>query len=83
VKEAAEKWGSGNRIVTLYCAENKNEGDLTRLLAARSIDITDREEGAMPEESLALGLKTFATYIVPAIEPEYLTKFPEIIVHFN
>ncbi len=47
------------------------------------VDITDREEGAMPEESLALGLKTFATYIVPAIEPEYLTKFPEIIVHFN
>lgn len=51
VKEAAEKWGSGNRIVTLYCAENKIEGDLTRLLAARSVDITDREEGAMPEES--------------------------------
>lgn len=30
VKEAAEKWGLGTRIVTLYCAENKIEGAVKR-----------------------------------------------------
>lgn len=30
VKEAAEKWGLGTRMVTLYCAENKIEGAVKR-----------------------------------------------------
>ena len=30
VKEAAEKWGLGTRIVTLYCTENKIEGAVKR-----------------------------------------------------
>lgn len=30
VKEAAEKWGLGTRIVTLYCAENKIDGAVKR-----------------------------------------------------
>ena len=30
VKEAAEKWGLGTRMVTLYCAENKIEGVVKR-----------------------------------------------------
>ncbi|HWQ79284.1 MAG TPA: hypothetical protein VN381_10730 [Anaerovoracaceae bacterium] len=47
------------------------------------VDITEREEPAMPERSKKLGLKNYASYIVPAIEEEYLKQFPEIIVHFN
>ena len=47
------------------------------------VDITDREEAATPEETLKLGLKDYTTYLVPAIESEYLDEFPEIIVHFN
>lgn len=30
VKEAAQKWGLGTRVVTLYCAENKIEGVIKR-----------------------------------------------------
>ena len=30
VKEAAEKWGLGTRIIALYCAENKIEGVIKR-----------------------------------------------------
>ena len=47
------------------------------------IDVTDRSEVAMPSETIELGLKNYATYIVPAIEAEYLKAFPEIVVHFN
>jgi hypothetical protein len=47
------------------------------------VDITNREEAATPEETLKLGLKDYATYLVPAIESEYLDEFPEIVVHFN
>ena len=47
------------------------------------VDITDRKEAAMPENSVKLGLRNYAGYLVPAIEPEYLDQFPEIVVHFN
>ena len=30
VKEAAEKWGLGTRIVTLYCADNRIDGVIKR-----------------------------------------------------
>jgi len=47
------------------------------------VDVTDRSEVAMPSETIELRLKNYATYIVPAIEAEYLKGFPEIVVHFN
>jgi len=47
------------------------------------VDVTGRSEVGMPRESIELGLKNYATYIVPAIEAEYLKDFPEIVVHFN
>lgn len=47
------------------------------------VDVTDRSEVAMPSESIELGLKNYASYIVPAIEEEYLKDFPEIVVYFN
>ncbi|QOX62386.1 hypothetical protein FRZ06_02930 [Anoxybacterium hadale] len=47
------------------------------------VDVTDRSEVAMPSETIELGLKNYATYIVPTIEAEYLKDFPEIVVHFN
>jgi AraC family transcriptional regulator len=30
VKEAAEKWGLGTRIVTLYCVEGRLEGSVKK-----------------------------------------------------
>ena len=47
------------------------------------VDVTGRSEARLPSESIELGLKNYATYIVPAIEAEYLKDFPEIVVHFN
>ncbi len=47
------------------------------------VDITDRKEAAAPQKTLDLGLKDYSTYLVPAIEPQYLNEFPEIVVHFN
>ncbi len=59
VKEAAEKWGLGARIVTLYCAENKIEGAVKRgnlwlipAHAARPADKRRREQPA-PQPSLS------------------------------
>ena len=59
VKEAAEKWGLGTRIVTLYCAENKIEGAVKRgnlwLIpehAGRPADKRRREQPA-PRHSLS------------------------------
>lgn len=59
VKEAAEKWGLGTRIITLYCAENKIEGVVKRgnlwLIpehARRPADKRRRKQPA-PEPSLA------------------------------
>lgn len=59
VKEAAEKWGLGTRIVTLYCVENKIEGAVKRgnlwLIpehARRPADKRRREQPA-PQPSLS------------------------------
>ncbi|MCR4442121.1 MAG: hypothetical protein QHH10_07695 [Peptococcaceae bacterium] len=59
VKEAAEKWGLGTRIVTLYCAENKIEGAVKRgnlwlipEYAGRPADKRRREQPA-PRHSLS------------------------------
>lgn len=59
VKEAAEKWGLGTRIVTLYCTENKIEGVIKRgnlwLIpehAQRPADKRRREQPA-PQPSLS------------------------------
>ncbi len=59
VKEAAEKWGLGTRIVTLYCAENRIEGAVKRgnlwLIpehAGRPADKRRREQPA-PRPSLS------------------------------
>ncbi|WP_242848956.1 hypothetical protein [Syntrophomonas palmitatica] len=59
VKEAAEKWGLGTRIVTLYCAENRIEGAVKRgnlwLIpehAERPADKRRREQPA-PQTSLS------------------------------
>lgn len=47
------------------------------------VDVTDREEMAVPEESKKLGLKMYTSCVVPAIKPEYLKQFPEIVMYFN
>jgi len=59
VKEAAEKWGLGTRIVTLYCAENRIEGAVKRgnlwLIpehAGRPVDKRRREQPT-PRPSLS------------------------------
>ena len=59
VKEAAEKWGVGTRIVTLYCAENKIEGVVKRgnlwLIPEHARRPTDkrRREQPAPRPSLS------------------------------
>ena len=79
VKEAAEKWGLGTRIVTLYCAENKIGGAVKRgnlwLIpehAGRPADRRRREQPA-PRPSLSDGLAHLlaaTTFPMPQDNPE-------------
>lgn len=47
------------------------------------VDTTNREEVAMPEETARLGLRSYTSYLVPAIQDQYLDQFPEISIKFN
>lgn len=59
VKEAAEKWGLGTRIVTLYCTENRIEGAVKRgnlwLIPEHAVRPADkrRREQPAPRPSLS------------------------------
>jgi DNA-binding CsgD family transcriptional regulator len=59
VKEAAEKWGLGTRIVTLYCTENRIEGAVKRgnlwLIPEHAVRPADnrRREQPVPRPSLS------------------------------